>query len=486
MLISILLGLLLTIILMFLLDLRKIREFSFYLTLYYFLSSLNSLYEYDTTSLDFQDCFAYCWSEFFNIYYIISMDGLSLFFVLLTTFLMPFCLLLSWVNVSYRLREFAICMVIIEFFLINVFTVLDLFFFYIFFECILIPMFLLIGVWGSRQRKIHASYQFFLYTLLGSLLMLLAIIYIHITVGSTDLTIVSEYKFDLNIQLILWLCFFLSFAVKIPMIPVHIWLPEAHVEAPTSGSVLLAGLLLKMGGYAILRFLIPLFNYASFYFMPFVFCLSVISILYSSLTTIRQLDLKKIIAYSSVAHMNYVTVGVFTYELYGIEGAIYLMLSHGLVSSALFICVGIVYDRYKSRILKYYGGLVQLMPLYAFFFFFFSLANMSFPGTSSFVGEILVLISAFSVNTLLAFYAGFGMVLNGVYVIWLYNRLFFGILNSETIRYYSDLNKREFFILFPLFLLVLFFGLKPNSILNIMEYSIMSFIEDMLIFNLES
>jgi NADH-quinone oxidoreductase subunit M len=469
-----------TILLVFV-DLKHVRMYSFNATLLLFLYSLTLLFYFEVDVTSYQYQFYITWGDFFNIYYSIGLDGLSLFFVLLTTFLMPFCLLLSWVNVSYRLREFAVCMLIIEFFLINVFTVLDFFFFYIFFECILIPMFLLIGIWGSRQRKIHASYQFFLYTLLGSLLMLLAIVYIYVTVGTTDLSVVLLYKFEYNVQLILWLCFFLSFAVKIPMVPVHIWLPEAHVEAPTSGSVLLAGLLLKMGGYAILRFLIPVFNYASVYFMPFVFCLSVISILYSSLTTIRQLDLKKIIAYSSVAHMNYVTIGVFSYELYGIEGAIYLMLSHGLVSSALFICVGIVYDRYKSRILKYYGGLVQLMPLYAFFFFLFSLANMSFPGTSSFIGELLVLISAFSVNTLLAFYAGFGMVLNGVYVIWLYNRLFFGILDANRIKFYSDLNKREFYILLPLAVLVLFFGIKPNSILNIMEYSILGFLNDVQI-----
>ena len=370
MLITLLLGCLFSASILIFIDLKYIRVVSFYATLVLFLYSLSLLFYFDVTLSSYQYQFFIAWGDFFNIYYSVGVDGLSLFFILLTTFLMPFCLLLSWVNVSYRLREFAIAMLIIEFFLINVFTVLDFFFFYIFFECILIPMFLLIGIWGSRQRKIHASYQFFLYTLLGSLLMLFAIIYIYVVVGTTDLSVVLLYKFEKNIQIILWACFFLSFAVKIPMVPVHIWLPEAHVEAPTAGSVLLAGLLLKMGGYAILRFLIPVFNYASYYFMPFVFCLSVISILYSSLTTIRQLDLKKIIAYSSVAHMNYVTIGVFTYELYGIEGAIYLMLSHGLVSSALFICVGIVYDRYKSRVLKYYGGLVQLMPLYAFFFFY--------------------------------------------------------------------------------------------------------------------
>jgi proton-translocating NADH-quinone oxidoreductase chain M len=334
-------------------------------------------------------------------------------------------------------------------------------------------MFLIIGIWGSRDRKIHASYQFFLYTLLGSLFMLLGIIYIYIVIGTTDLSLLMLFEFNEHTQLFLWLCFFVSFAVKIPMLPVHIWLPEAHVEAPTAGSVILAGLLLKMGGYAILRFMLPCFGYANVFYMPLVLTLSVLAIIYSSFTTIRQLDLKKIIAYSSVAHMNYVTIGIFSYDLQGINGCLFLMLSHGLVSSALFISVGILYDRYKSRILKYYGGFVQLMPLLAFFFFFFSLANMSFPGTSSFIGELLILVSAFSLNTLLSFYASFGMILNGIYVIWLFNRLFFGLLNGLNLNFYSDINKREFFVLFIFFILILIFGIFPNLVLNFLNYSVL-------------
>lgn len=439
--------------------------------------SLLLLFKFDNFTSAFQFQFFITWIESLNIYYSLGLDGISLFFIILTTFLMPLCFLVSWVSISYRLREFLLCMLFTEFFLLNVFSILDFFFFYLFFESILIPMFLIIGIWGSRQRKIHASYQFFLYTLLGSLLMLLAIIYIYTVVGTSDLSVVLLFYFNDYTQIILWLCFFVSFAVKIPMMPVHIWLPEAHVEAPTAGSVLLAGLLLKMGGYAILRFMIPLFNYANFYFMPFVFTMSVLAIIYSSLTTIRQLDLKKIIAYSSVAHMNYVTLGIFTYELQGLEGCVFLMLSHGLISSALFICVGILYDRYKSRILKYYGGLVQLMPLLAFFFFFLSLSNMSFPGTSSFIGELLILVSCFSINTLLSFYAAFGMILNGIYVIWLFNRLFFGILSPCNFNFFSDINRREFFILLPLSVLIMVFGIYPKLVLDYMHFSFLYLVE---------
>jgi len=357
---------------------KYVRLLSFYLTLFIFVFSLLLLFYFENFVHYFQFQFFISWSNFLNIYYSIGIDGISLFFIILTTFLMPLCLLLSWLNISYRLKEFIICMLLTEFFLINVFSVLDLFFFYLFFESILLPMFLIIGIWGSRQRKIHATYQFFFYTLIGSLLMLIAIIYIYIVVGTSDLSIISLFRFNNYTQIFLWLAFFLALAVKIPMIPFHIWLPEAHVEAPTAGSVILAGLLLKMGGYAILRFLIPIFDYANLYFMPFVFLLSILAIIYSSLATIRQLDLKKIIAYSSVAHMNYVTIGLFSYDLQGIQGCIFLMLSHGLVSSALFICVGVLYDRYKSRIVKYYGGLVQLMPLLSFFFFFFHYIKYEF------------------------------------------------------------------------------------------------------------
>lgn len=453
-------------------DLKYVRYVSFLLTLLYFLYSLIFLFYFDNFTNEFQFQFYITWSDYLNIFYSLGLDGFSLFFIILTTFLIPVCFLISWVSISYRIKEFCFCLLLTEFFLINVFSVLDFFFFYVFFESILIPMFLIIGIWGSRQRKIHAAYQFFFYTLIGSLLMLFSIIYIYLLIGTTDLNMVLCYNFNKYTQIFLWIGFFLSLAVKMPMVPFHIWLPEAHVEAPTAGSVILAGLLLKMGGYAILRFLLPIFDYANFFFMPFIFTLSILAILYSSLATIRQLDLKKIIAYSSVAHMNYVTLGLFSYELYGLEGCIFLMLSHGLVSSALFICVGIIYDRYKSRVLRYYGGLVELMPFLSFFFFFFTIANMSFPGTSSFIGEFFILISCFFVNLEVSYFAGVGMVFNGIYVIWLFNRLFFGIINNMLgLRFYSDVNKREFLVLFLFAGFVFFFGIFPSFIINNMLYS---------------
>lgn len=465
---------------LFCLNIKYIRIISFYCSLSFFLFSLFFFFLFNNFTGVYQFQFFFLWNDYLNIYYSIGIDGISIFLILLTTFLTPLCLLLSWTNISYRLKEFVLCIIFTELFLLHVFTILDLFFFYVFFESILLPMFLIIGFWGSRQRKIHASYQFFLYTLLGSLLMLLAIIYIYIYVGSTDLATIISYKFSDHIQKILWFCFFLSFAVKIPMIPVHIWLPEAHVEAPTAGSVILAGLLLKMGGYAILRFLIPVFKTASFYFIPLILTMSIVAILYSSLTTIRQLDLKKIIAYSSVAHMNYVTIGAFSYNIFGLHGCLYLMLSHGFVSSALFICVGIIYDRYKSRLVRYYGGLTQLMPFLSFFFFMFSLANMSFPGTSSFIGEFFVLLAAFEISPLLCFYACFGMILNGVYVIWLFNRIFFGILNCKNVQLFSDINKREFCILISLFFFVIILGIFPNSILKSNNFIIHFLLENII------
>jgi len=304
-----------------------------------------------------------------------------------------------------------------EFFLINVFSVLDLFFFYIFFESILIPMFIIIGVWGSRQRKIHAAYQFFFYTLFGSIIMLIGIIVIYFNTGTTDIQVLAQTEFSEMRQIFLWLSFFCSFAVKVPMLPVHIWLPEAHVEAPTAGSVILAGVLLKLGTYGIIRFMIPMFPYAMIYFTPLVFTMCVIAIIYSSATTIRQIDLKKIIAYSSVAHMNFALLGLFTNNSMGIEGSLFLLLGHGVVSSGLFLCIGILYDRYHTRNILYYGGLVQTMPIFSIIFLIFSLANIGFPGTVNFIGEFLVLVGTFKLNTTVAFLSATGMVLGAVYVI---------------------------------------------------------------------
>ena len=338
-------------------------------------------------------------------------------------------------------------------------------------------MFLIIGIWGSRKRKLRAAYQFFLYTLIGSLFMLIGLIYIYIIVGTTDLQVLYNYNFSDFQQILLWLAFFFSFAVKIPMVPFHIWLPEAHAEAPTAGSVILAGVLLKLGGYGFIRFSIPMFPLATIYFTPLIFTLSLIAAIYASLTTIRQIDLKKIIAYSSVAHMGFVTLGLFTLNIQGIEGSLILMLSHGLVSSALFLCIGILYDRHKTRIIKYYSGLVQVMPLFLIFFFLFSFCNIGFPGTSSFIGELLVLVGSFQINTFFTFFISISIILSACYSIWLLNRIGFGSLKIVYLKVFQDISRREFFILAPLLILVFWMGLAPNFFLEEMHFSVNNLLE---------
>jgi proton-translocating NADH-quinone oxidoreductase chain M len=412
-----------------------------------------------------------------NMHIYIGVDGISLFFVLLTTFLIPICLLASWDSVKIHIREYSIAFLFMESALICVFTVLDLLFFYIFFEAILIPMFLVIGVWGSRERKIRAAYQFFVYTLVGSVLMLLGILWIYFQVGSTDIQVLTTVEFSLNAQLILWLAFFASLAVKIPMVPAHIWLPEAHSEAPTAGSVILAGVLLKMGGYGFLRFSIPMFPDASIYFTPLVYTMSVIAVIYTSLTTLRQVDMKRIIAYSSVAHMGFVTIGMFTLNIQGIEGSMLLMLSHGIVSSALFLCVGVIYDRHKTRIIKYYSGLTVKMPIFSIIFLFFIMANIGFPGTSSFVSEFLVLIGAFKSNIFVTVLAATGVIWGAGYSVWLYNRVAFGNIRTTHIEAFQDVNRREFMIFLPCIILVLLMGIYPEIFLNVMHVSITNLIE---------
>nr|YP_010199727.1 NADH dehydrogenase subunit 4 [Gracilaria flabelliformis]UAD89685.1 NADH dehydrogenase subunit 4 [Gracilaria flabelliformis] len=445
-----------------------------------FLFSLILWIQFDNTTALFQFSSTYSWVPSLNLYYTIGVDGISLFFILLTTFLTIFCILVSWGSVQNLIKEYLICFLLLEFFLIQVFCVLDLLWFYIFFESVLIPMFLIVGIWGSRTRKIRAAYQFFLYTLVGSLLMLLALLTIYFEVGTTDLQILWYYNFAELKQIIFWLAFFSSFAVKIPMIPFHIWLPEAHAEAPTAGSVILAGVLLKMGGYGFLRFSIPMFPEASIYFTPLIFTLSIVAILYASLTTLRQVDLKKIIAYSSVSHMGFVTIGIFSLNLQGIEGSILLMLSHGLVSSALFLCVGVLYDRYKTRILKYYGGLMQVMPIFGIFFLFFTFANLGFPGTSSFIGELLVLVGMFQINRILTFFAAIGMIFGAAYSIWLFNRINFGGLKTQYLTSFQDVSRREFWILLPLTFLILWLGIYPISFLEELHFSVLSLIEQLL------
>jgi proton-translocating NADH-quinone oxidoreductase chain M len=362
---------------------------------------------FDKYTPHFQFVEKFSWVSETNFNFYLGIDGISLFLVLLTTFLIPVCILLGWSSVKNNLKEYMIAYLIMESLLIGVFCILDLLLFYLAFEAVLIPMFIIIGVWGSRERKIRAVYQFFLYTLLGSVFMLLGILYIYLEVGTTDVQMLfsSTKNFPVSVQLILWLSFFASFAVKIPMMPFHIWLPEAHVEAPTSGSVILAGVLLKLGGYGFIRFSLPMFPEATSFFTPLVLAMSVIAVIYASLTTIRQVDLKKIIAYSSVAHMNFVTLGIFSMNIQGIEGSILLMLSHGIVSSALFLCVGVVYDRHHTRLVKYFSGLVHTMPLFVTLFLLFTMANISLPGTSSFVGELLVLVGTFQKSTSACFLA---------------------------------------------------------------------------------
>lgn len=430
---------------------------------------------FDLSIVGYQYESYYCFFEKLNLLYYVGLDGISLFFVLLSVFLLPICLLCSWATITYRVREFNILMYLIVFLLIQVFSVLDLFLFYIFFESILIPMFIMIGIWGSRERKIHAAYQFFVYTLFGSLMMLIAVIYIYLVTGSTNLLVILNTNFTLFENRILWLAFFASFAVKVPMVPVHIWLPEAHVEAPTAGSVLLAGILLKMGTYGLLRFSVPMFPEGTLYFQPFVYLISVIGIIYAGLTTIRQIDLKKIIAYSSVGHMNYVTLGILSNNVYGVEGSIFLMLSHGLVSSALFLCVGLLYERYHTRILLYYGGLAFGMPVFGIFFLLFSLANISLPGTSSFIGEFLVLLGVYQINFFVTCLATFGIILGAVYVIWLYNRVMFGFVRLE---FFSDLNVKELYIFIILTFSIILLGVYPSLILNYMHSSVLLMFEN--------
>jgi NADH-quinone oxidoreductase subunit M len=427
----------------------------------------------------FQFVEKFFWIPILNINFPMGVDGISLFFILLTTLLIPICLLASWDSIQFDLKKYLLSFLIMEFFLIGVFCVLDLFLFYIFFESVLIPMFLIIGIWGSRERKIRASYFFFLYTLLGSVLMLLSILYIYYQVGTTDYEVLLTFSFSPLEQKILWFAFFASFATKVPMVPVHLWLPEAHVEAPTAGSVILAGVLLKLGTYGFIRFSFPLFPEACFYFTPFVYALSIVGIIYTSFTAIRQSDFKRIIAYTSVAHMNLVMIGLFSFNVIGLEGAILQSLSHGFVASALFLIIGVVYDRHHTRMVKYYGGLVHSMPLYVLIFLFFTMANIGLPGTSSFVGEFLILTGSFKANTTVTFLGATGMIIGGCYSLWLFNRVAYGNLKTQYIKSYLDINKREFLIFFPLILGTLIMGIYPKIFLDSIHFSINMLVEFM-------
>ena len=413
----------------------------------------------------------------FNLNFVIGVDGISIFFLLLTTLLVPICILASWNSINSNLKEFLIAFLFLDFLLINVFCVLDLLFFYVFFESVLIPMFLIIGIFGSRERKTLAAYYFFLYTLVGSVIMLVAIIYMFSQVGTTDYETLLVCPFTHLEQKFLWGSFFLSFASKIPMVPLHLWLPEAHVEAPTSGSVILAGVLLKLGSYGFIRFLLTLFPDASFFFAPLVYTIVVIGVIYTSFTAIRQTDFKRIIAYTSIAHMNLVVLGIFSFNVVGLEGAIFQSLSHGFVASGLFLVIGVVYDRYKTRLVKYYGGLIVVMPLYVFIFLFFSIANIGFPGTSSFVGEFLIFAGSFKVSTGITFLCATSMVIGGGYSLWLFNRISYGNLKLQYTEKFLDLSFREFVTFLPLILGSLLSGIYPGIFLNSMHISVYSLVE---------
>ncbi len=450
---------------------RNVRYVALFTTIVTFLVSLSIWFNFDNSRSDFQLVEKLGWIEQGGISYHLGVDGISMLFVILTTFLMPFCILASWESVEKRIREYMIAFLILETLMIGVFCSLDIVLFYVFFEAGLIPMFLIIGVWGGA-RRVYASFKFFLYTLLGSVLMLLAIMAMYWQAGTTDIPALLAYNFPASMQTWLWIAFFASFAVKMPMWPVHTWLPDAHVEAPTAGSVILAAILLKMGGYGFLRFSLPMFPLASADMQNFVFVLSLIAIIYTSLVALMQEDIKKLIAYSSVAHMGYVTMGIFTANVHGIQGGIFQMLAHGLVSGALFLCVGVVYDRMHTREIAAYGGLVNNMPKYAVAFLIFTMANVGLPGTAGFVGEFLTLLGAFQANTWVAFFATTGVILSAGYALWLYRRVVFGTLDKEALKSMLDLSAREKWILYPLIVLVIYFGVNPGPVFDVTQASV--------------
>ena len=432
---------------------------------------------FDRSTAKFQFVEEFLWIPSSNINFFIGVDGISLFFVLLTTLLVPLCILASWDSVKIYVKEYFIAFLVMEALLIIVFSILDLLLFYVFFESVLIPMFLIVGVWGSRERRVRAAYMLFLYTLIGSVLMLLAILLMYSIAGTTDYQILLTTPFDESLQKVLWIAFFASFAVKVPMVPVHIWLPEAHVEAPTAGSVILAGVLLKLGSYGLIRFSIPLFPSATVFFTPLVYTMAAIAIVYTSLTAVRQTDMKRVIAYASVAHMNVILVGMFAMNAQGMEGAIIQQLAHGFVSSALFLGIGVLYDRHHTRLIKYYGGMAHTMPIFVTIFLFFTMANIAMPLTAGFVGEFLILAGAFQVNTTIAVLAATGMVLGGGYSLWLFNRIAYGNLKVQALKAFSDINRREFFIQLPLILGTLLMGIYPEIFLDPIHVSVANLLE---------
>jgi len=449
---------------------RNARWIALWTTLVTFAISLILLYRFDPTSFEFQFVEKQPWLGG-AITYHMGVDGISLPFVVLTTGLMPVCIIASWNPIQRRVKEYMIAFLVLETLMVGTFAALDLVLFYVFFEGGLIPMFLIIGVWGG-PRRVYATFKFFLYTLLGSVLMLLAIMAMYWDAGTTDIAVLLHHGFPRSLQTWAWLAFLASFAVKLPMWPVHTWLPDAHVEAPTAGSVILAAILLKMGGYGFLRFSLPMFPAASHDLAPLVFALSVVAVIYTSLVALAQEDMKKLIAYSSVAHMGIVTMGIFAATTQGVAGGIFQMISHGLVSAALFLCVGVVYDRMHTREIAAYGGLVNRMPLYAAAFMVFTLANIALPGTSGFVGEFLSLIGTFRVNSLVATLATIGSILSAAYALWLYRKVVFGALSKPSLAAIKDLDYREMITLGPLVALTILFGIYPKPVLDMSAASV--------------
>ena len=448
---------------------RNARYIALWTTLITFAISLLLWRDFDVATAAFQFVELRPWLG--PITFHMGLDGISMPFVVLTTLLMPLTILSSFVAIKVRVKEFMIAFLVLETLMLGVFSSLDLVMFYLFFEGGLIPMFLIIGIWGGSNR-VYASFKFFLYTLTGSVLMLLAIMAIYWEAGTTNIPALLTHDFPPEMQTWLWFAFLASFAVKLPMWPVHTWLPDAHVEAPTAGSVILAGILLKLGGYGFLRFSIPMFPMASAEFAPLIFGLSVIAIVYASLVALAQKDMKKLIAYSSIAHMGFVTIGIFTLTMQGMQGGIFLMLSHGIVSAALFLCVGVVYDRMHTHKISAFSGLVNRMPLYAFFFMVFTLANVGLPGTSGFIGEFLSLMGAFKVNTWVAVFATTGIILSAGYALWLYRRIFFGVLDKPALKHIKDLSPREVAVMMPLLIITIYFGFHPGPVLDVSAVSV--------------
>ena len=457
----------------------NIRKVALCTSIGVFLLSLLIWLQFDNSKAEYQFQEKIRWFSDFNFYYHIGIDGISLFMVILSTFLTSLCILASWESIKIRVKEYMLAFLFLETVMIGMFASVDILLFYIFFEAVLIPMYLIIGIWGG-DRRIYASFKFFLYTLLGSVLMLIAIVVIYKLTNSMSIGDLQGNYFSTNIQMYLWLAFFASFAVKIPMWPFHTWLPDAHVEAPTAGSVILAGVLLKMGGYGFIRFSLGMLPEASEFFAPLIMTLSIIAVVYTSLVAIAQTDIKKLIAYSSVAHMGLVTIGIFIVNSQGLEGAMIQMISHGVVSGALFLCVGVIYDRMHTREIKFYGGLVNRMPIYSTVFMIFMLGSVGLPGTSGFIGEFLIIVGSFKYSSIVVIGAASGIILSAVYMLYLYKRIIFGVINNEKLKDILDLNLREKIILIPLAIAVLLIGIFPNIFIEPMRLSL-----DLIISNYE-